>query len=191
LDFGCSSGRVVRVLAAAYPDADWFGCDPNRGAIEWAREHLPGVEFEVSPQHPPLPWPDGHFGAIFAISIWSHFAAPAAIAWLDEMRRLLAPGGLLVLSTHGLTSIDHAATNAIRSDAQLEEIARTLYAEGHWYAAEFGQQGDHGVVDPDWGTAFLTPEWLLDRACPEWSLRDFRPGTVEGNQDLYVLQRPA
>ena len=36
LDFGCSSGRVVRVLATAYPNVSWHGCDPNRPAIEWA-----------------------------------------------------------------------------------------------------------------------------------------------------------
>ncbi len=29
LDFGCSSGRVVRMLAAARPDVAWLGCDPN------------------------------------------------------------------------------------------------------------------------------------------------------------------
>ena len=29
LDFGCSSGRVLRVLAAAFPDVRWIGCDPN------------------------------------------------------------------------------------------------------------------------------------------------------------------
>ncbi len=37
LDFGCSSGRVLRVLAAAFPTVRWRGCDPNERAIEWAR----------------------------------------------------------------------------------------------------------------------------------------------------------
>ena len=36
LDFGCSSGRVVRVLHAAYPETRWHGCDPNGPAIAWA-----------------------------------------------------------------------------------------------------------------------------------------------------------
>ena len=59
LDFGCSSGRVVRVLAAAYPELSWSGCDPIEDAIDWARAHLPGIEFERSPERPPLPYRDG------------------------------------------------------------------------------------------------------------------------------------
>ena len=41
LDFGCSSGRLVRVLGAAYPEVQWHGCDPNGPAIEWAARALP------------------------------------------------------------------------------------------------------------------------------------------------------
>ena len=46
LDFGCSSGRVVRALQAAYPQAEWHGVDPNEPAIAWAqrapaRDRLP------------------------------------------------------------------------------------------------------------------------------------------------------
>jgi hypothetical protein len=29
LDFGCSSGRTLRPLVAAYPEVDWHGVDPN------------------------------------------------------------------------------------------------------------------------------------------------------------------
>lgn len=189
LDFGCSSGRVVRVLAAAFPDVAWVGCDPNAAAIEWARAHLPGIDFEVSRQRPPLAHPDASFRAIFAISIWSHFAPAAALRWLDEMRRLLEPGGALVLTAHGLTSVAHAARTDDRSDHQLGEIATALYRDGFWYRSEWSH-GDHGVADPDWGAAFLTPEWLLGHACPAWTLRDLRSGGVEEDQDLYVLQRP-
>ena len=55
LDFSCSSGRVVRPLAAALPEIVWRGCDPNADAIEWARAHVPGVDFFVSDTKPPLP----------------------------------------------------------------------------------------------------------------------------------------
>ena len=55
LDFGCSSGRVVRVLASAMPELEWHGCDPIPDAVEWAREHLPGIRFEQSPEYPRSP----------------------------------------------------------------------------------------------------------------------------------------
>jgi hypothetical protein len=49
--------------------------------------------------------------------------------------------------------------------------------------------GDHGVANPDWSTAFLSAEWLLAKLTPDWVVTFFRPGRVEANQDLYVLER--
>ena len=188
LDFGCSSGRVVRVLAAAYPDLDWHGCDPIPEAIEWARANLPGISFERSPEYPPLPYEEGSFDLVFAISIWSHFSEGAALAWLTEMRRLLKPGGRLLITTHGEQTVAHTHGLGARSEEQLREVREALYEGGFWYAAEFGAVGDHGVANPDWGTAFLSAEWLLAKATPEWRVAFFRPGRVEADQDVYVLE---
>ena len=174
LDFGCSSGRVVRALAAAWPQAEWHGCDPNEGAIAWAREHLPGIEFLRSPQDPPLPYDDGAFDFVCAISIWSHYGEQAAIAWLDEMHRIVAPGGRLLLTTHGLQSVAYYAHTGERAPAQLERIRAAIYRTGFWFADEFGAEGDWGVKHPQWGTAFFTPEWLARRAPPAGSSRTSR-----------------
>jgi SAM-dependent methyltransferase len=189
LDFGCSSGRVVRVLAAAYPELDWHGCDPIPDAIDWARTNLPGVRFERSPEYPPLSYGDGAFDFVFAISIWSHFADGAALDWMRDMRRVIKPSGRLLITTHGEQTIAHTQREGVRSPEQLAEIRQALFEHGFWYAPEFGAAGDHGVANPDWGTAFLTPEWLLAKLTPDWRLLLFRPGRVEANQDLYVLER--
>jgi SAM-dependent methyltransferase len=189
LDFGCSSGRVVRVLAAAYPDIEWHGCDPNAPAIAWASEHLSGIDFFVSGDAPPLPLPDASLDLAYAISIWSHFAPELGLRWFAEMHRVIRPGGYLVCTTHGLTSVAHYALGGMRSPEQSLEIRDTLYRDGAWYAPEFGEEGDWGVINPDWGTAFLTPEWMLTKLCPAWRVLEFAPGRNQENQDVYVLQR--
>jgi SAM-dependent methyltransferase len=189
LDFGCSSGRVVRVLAAAFPDIEWYGCDPIPDAIEWASANLPGIDFRLSGDRPPLPYDDEAFDAVFAISIWSHFAEQAALDWLAEMRRILRPGGRLVLTTHGEQTMVHTAREGLRSQEQLDDVRASLVRDGYWYAAEFGEAGDHGVTSPEWGTAFLSTEWLAAKLTPQWRIALFRPGRVELNQDLYVLER--
>jgi SAM-dependent methyltransferase len=190
LDFGCSSGRVVRVLAAAYPQVDWYGCDPNREAVAWAEANVNGVRFFESPQQPPLELELGELDLVYAISIWSHFDPRLGLRWFDEMHRLLSPGGHLVITTHGLTSIPYYAQLGSRNDAQLSEIKESLYQTGTWFAAEFGPQGDWGIVNPAWGSAFVSPEWILANLCPKWRVLEFAPGRNQNNQDLYVLQRP-
>jgi SAM-dependent methyltransferase len=189
LDFGCSSGRVVRVLQAAFPEVHWRGCDPNRAAIGWAAEHLPEIEFFVSPEEPPLPVADGALGLVYAISIWSHFDPELGLRWFEEMHRVTKPGGFLVFTTHGFQSVAYYAENKERSGLQAREIVDSLYRHGHWYACEFGAAGDAGIVNSQWGTAFLSAEWLLSRLCPRWRLVEYAPGRNQNNQDVYVLQR--
>ena len=189
LDFGASSGRVVRVLAAAHPQARWSACDPNAQAIAWAAANLPGIDFFVSPQDPPLPRADGAYDLVFAISVWSHYDRGAALRWLGEMTRIVRPGGHLLITTHGPQSVSWCAERATRSSAQLVEIVKALHRDGFWFAAEFGSQGDWGVVHPEWGTSFLTPEWLLGQLGGRWHVAHYLPGCVDANQDVYVLRR--
>jgi SAM-dependent methyltransferase len=189
LDFGCSSGRVVRLLAAWRPDVRWLGCDPNAEAIAWAQEHLPSVEWFASPQHPPLPLDAGSLRLVYAISIWSHFGEGAALRWLDEMHRLLAPGGVLVFTAHGLGSIGDFVRRGALRHADASAIAAGLLEHGHQFRAAFGTAGDWGVADPEWGQAYMSPEWLLTHVQPRWRLRRFEPARLDGNQDLYALER--
>jgi SAM-dependent methyltransferase len=189
LDFGCSSARVIRVLQAAYPKTEWHGCDPNEQAIAWAKENLPEVDFFFNGNEPPLPLADGALDLAYAISIWSHFAPELGLRWFEEMRRLIRPGGHLVCTTHGLTSVAHYALGEMRTPEQSREIAEALYYQGWWYAPEFGEEGDWGVVNSDWGTAFLSAEWMLTQLCPHWRVLEFAPGRNQYNQDVYVLER--
>jgi SAM-dependent methyltransferase len=189
LDFGCSSGRVVRSLAAAYPQVRWHGCDPNQPAIAWASENLPAVEFFVNGEAPPLDLADGSLDMAYAISIWSHFAPELGLRWFEEMRRLIRPGGCLVVTTHGMTSVAYYALRGLRAPQQSDEILTSLYRRGWWYAPEFGEEGDWGVVNSEWGTAFLAPEWMLAQLCPVWRVLEYAPGRNQDNQDVYVLER--
>jgi SAM-dependent methyltransferase len=189
LDVGCSSGRVVRVLSAAYPEIEWHGCDPNAPAIAWATQNLPGIGFFVNSDEPPLPLAAASLDFVYAISIWSHFEPMLGLRWFEEMHRVIRPGGHLICTTHGVTSIAHYALGGMRTPEQSKEIAENLYREGWWYRPEFGEEGDWGVVNPDWGTAFLSPEWMLAQLCPSWRVLEFAPGRNQDNQDVYVLER--
>jgi SAM-dependent methyltransferase len=189
LDFGCSSGRVVHSLAAAFPDVAWHGCDPHAAAIAWARVALGGIEFEVSSEDPPLPYDDASFDAVYAISVWSHFDATAATAWLAEMRRIVRPGGRLVLTAHGYDALADYARRRARSPLALSRARRDLDELGFAFVPSFAPGDDWGLQSEHWGEAYLSPEWLGGRLAPDWALLAFAAGRNEGNQDVYVLGR--
>jgi SAM-dependent methyltransferase len=190
LDFGCSSARVVRVLAAAYPEIEWWACDPDAGAIKWAAENLPGIRFFTSAVEPPLPFRDDHLNAVYALGVWTHFSETAALRWLEEMRRIVRPGGRLLLTSHGYRSVElHGSEWGGWAPDLVAEAATRLYSDGHKFFGGYGKGLSVADSTPDWGEAFFTPEWLADRACPAWAILEFNSGRVENHHDLYVLER--
>jgi SAM-dependent methyltransferase len=189
LDFGCSSGRILRVLAAYRPDLECIGCDPNSGAIEWASEHLPMARFFTSPTAPPLELADASVDRAYAISIWSHFDAPSALAWLGEMHRVIKPGGALLLTTHGLDTLGAQLREDVMTQDSAAEAMAAMLQGGHKYFDVFGEDGDWGVKDPGWGNSYTGVDWLAANVTPAWAIRLFRPAMLAQNQDVFVLER--
>lgn len=101
LDFGCGCGRTLRWFAAESRSVQFYGADTNLAAIEWCRRHLKFATFVVNKRLPPLPFPEGAFDLVYSISVFTHLDEPDFMAWLEEIRRVLRPGGLLVLTLHG------------------------------------------------------------------------------------------
>jgi SAM-dependent methyltransferase len=189
LDFGCSSGRVLRVLGALRPDLGLLGCDPNGGAIAWASEHLPMGRFFVSPIDPPLDLADRSLDVAYAISIWSHFAERPALRWLAEMHRLIRPGGALLITTHGLDGVAWLARGGHMTPESAGDVAEHLIAGNHYFLDVLGAEGDWGVKDEGWGNSYLTMDWLSYNATPDWAIRLVRPAALGRVQDVIVLER--
>ena len=107
------------------------------------------------------------------------------------MHRIVAPGGRLVLTTHGLQSVAYYARDrralARRSSSA---SARALYRTGFWFADEFGAEGDWGVKPPAVGHGVLHARVARWRAAaPRWVVEELAVGANAGNQDVYVLRR--
>lgn len=96
-DWGCGLGRVIRRLPGDY---ERFGFDYNPRAIAWCADHLPGAHFAVNALMPPLPAPDGAFDALYALSVFTHLSEKAHAAWIAEIGRVLAPGGVFLGAFH-------------------------------------------------------------------------------------------
>jgi SAM-dependent methyltransferase len=100
LDFGCGVGRVLRYWHA-YPDVELHGTDINPQSINWCRENLTFATFKTNALQPALDYPDGYFGLVYALSVFTHLPEDIQGPWLRELLRIIRPGGLLYFTTHG------------------------------------------------------------------------------------------
>jgi SAM-dependent methyltransferase len=98
LDFGCGCGRVTR----RWRDLRGVhGSDMNADAIAWCRANLAFGRFETNGLEPPLAFADDSFDLVYALSVFTHLTLELQRAWVHELRRVLRPGGLLLVTTHG------------------------------------------------------------------------------------------
>ena len=99
LDFGCGCGRSARNFAGL--PIDLHGCDVNAEAVRWCEQNLPHMAATVNAAEPPAPYPDATFDVIYAISILTHLTVARGAAWIEDWRRMLKPGGTLLVTVHG------------------------------------------------------------------------------------------
>ncbi len=102
LDFGCGCARVLAELEQRLGSgATLLGCDIDEEAIRWAARHHPGMRFAVNGPLPPLPYEDASMDLVFASSVFTHVNEGSQQAWLEELRRILTPGGIAIVSVYG------------------------------------------------------------------------------------------
>jgi SAM-dependent methyltransferase len=151
---------------------------------------MPIIDFRISPEAPPTDYLDAHFAGVYAVSVWTHFAEDLALAWLDEMHRIVAPGGFLVFSAAGSARLAHGMQGA--SPEQVQKITlvwHRLMRNGFVFFPTYANEQHHGLDTSRWGLTRMTPEWVISKIIPKWALLAFDPGRYGPRQDIYVLQR--
>ena len=103
LDLGCGDGRLTRELEAEEVTA----ADVSQVALDRARRRLSGTRLVLVEPDRALPFADGEFELALCAETIEHVRDLQLL--MSELRRVLAPGGLLALTTpaHGrLTGLD-------------------------------------------------------------------------------------
>lgn len=100
LDAGCGTGRNAYYLADKY-DANVEAFDFAKSAISFAKEHFshPLVSFSVHDMKDKLPYSDESFDFIFDIMASFSLSDAGRETYLQELHRVLKPGGLMYVRT--------------------------------------------------------------------------------------------
>jgi SAM-dependent methyltransferase len=96
-DMGCGPGQIGRYLADR--GLPVVGVDLSPGMVARAAALNPGISFRVGDMGA-LDEPDGVWAGITAFYSIIHVPPAEVVAALTEMRRVLQPGGLLLLAFH-------------------------------------------------------------------------------------------
>lgn len=185
LEFGCSSGRMLRHLEEEARAGEVWGVDLHAAAIHWAQVHLsPPFHFLVNTTAPHLPFEDNHFGLVFAGSVWTHIGE-LDDAWLLEIRRVLRPGGRLYVTISDEETL-----------ARIEATSPNHPSVGH--VADL--DGETGMLSRDW-IVFVTRRtpWLqrvvyrraawLERVGRWMDVRIVRPGAYGWQTGVLLMKR--
>ena len=94
-DIACGTGILADRIERELHPAEVYGVDMSEGMLNQARARSTGVQWLRGPAEQ-LPFDDGTLDAVVTTSAFHFFDQPAA---LREFHRVLAPGGLVAVST--------------------------------------------------------------------------------------------
>ena len=169
LEFASGYGRVTRHFPKIMPDIEVTACDIHTEAVNFLR----GIGFEAYlSAHTPESFDLGRrFDVIYAFSFFTHMPRATWTPWLAALGGHLAPGGVLLMTAHGIVS------------QKLMDIA-DLDLDGFFFHAE-SEQKDLAIAE--YGNTITSFDFVYHQlAAAKLRLLQFRESGA-GQHDLYIL----
>jgi SAM-dependent methyltransferase len=201
LDFGCGWARILRFFIRDVAVTDLFGIDAMPAAVSLCHEYrAPGNVLLVA-DLPPTALRHGAFKLIYAYSVFSHLPESTGRCWIEELAALLAPGGLLVITTRNRWFLDHFESLRSKSPDELSYAERTVLSSlGDLDAIRARYEaGEHvfvpmvevteGLSEARYGEAFV-PEHHAREAWGRWlEVVSFEEMPAGLDQAVIVMRR--
>lgn len=173
LDFGCGCGRVIRYWNGV-TDTGIYGTDMNDYLVEACQRCVPFASIGKNSMVAKLDYADQSFDLIYAFSVFTHMDIKAQKAWRDELRRMLRPRGILLLSVHG---------DAYKG--RLNDQEREDFNAGR-PVVRLGQYPGGNIC-----VSFHPESYVRETLAEGFELVEAVPEGAKGNpvQDLYMLRK--
>lgn len=152
IDFGCGAGRLAMALQTEMR-VDYLGIDVVKTLLKYARSKCPRYRF-VHSQALSIPAPDASADMVSAFSVFTHLRHAETYIYLQDMYRVLRPGGRVVFSFLEFAKEFHWAVFEDTVAAQrrsvapflnqfIERNAIAVWAERLGYVSADFISGDH------------------------------------------------
>jgi len=172
LDFGCGCGRTLRWCGDLALTSELYGTDVDAECVAWCKEHLPFAHASVNGYAPPLPFATNTFNCLYAISVFTHFNEPDQFRWLDEIRRVLSPGGLAVLSVHG--------TQSMQGQHDISKLSPEM-------TARVNREGF--VFVPEVANTYHSQQYIFRTFSRYLTVQAYLPGAINNHHDIVILKK--
>ncbi len=96
LDFGCGDGLMTEYIRRYFMYSKIYGADVSEESIILAREAFRGIDFSVINGRT-LPFEAQTFDLTVAAGVFHHIKPEEQKSWVDEVFRVLKPGGTFVI----------------------------------------------------------------------------------------------
>ncbi len=159
MDFGCSSGRVLRHFESEHISKNWtlYGVDLQARAIEWMRRNFPPhYQIATSSLMPHLPFADNSLDIIYGISVFTHIKY-FWDAWLMELKRVLKPNGLLIQTVHTENAWNFYCAN--KDEAWVQKAFPAELLNSNSMDVDFLYYGDIRVSQVFWKREIVREFW--------------------------------
>lgn len=163
LDFGCGAGRVLRHFAEERSKSEFWACDIHEPSVRWISETLPDCRAFLSSENPGLPFDADVFDLIYVISVFTHLTSNWR-EWLDELQRVLKPGGILINTFHNRVAYERL-TGKRFDDSRAEMLV--LSPDNPWDEGGPMVYHSNSWIEANWGAA-LNVEFISREALLGW-----------------------
>jgi len=119
IDVGCGTGRLLRDASARWPEAQLLGVDPAEKMVAEATRLNPNAIFRLAPAES-LPFPDQTADIVLSSLSFHHWANQKK--GLQEIVRVLRPGGFFCLADHNVILLAKLIGERVKSREQIRAL---------------------------------------------------------------------
>ncbi len=197
LDVGCGQGRMARPLVSFLDGGSYAGFDISEPGIAWCAEHYADAR-EFKFDHVPVfnqrynpkgtvkasefifPYDNDRFDLIFLTSVFTHMFKDDVANYLEQISRVLKPGGMALITWFLLNGVSRTAENPFFDFVyDFDDVTRTTTPKNPEAALAF----DEGFVRGLYADCGLT---IADIEYGTWA----RPDSPFQLQDMVVAVKP-